>query len=195
MNFVNTIIQKKDYSDKSEHDGLIVVHLDPIEDGDNIKCVETIVTSYDKDTIDAEYSKWKDRQKEKAIKRAKNEKILEINAYDISDNVNGFILRHESTEIPYWLPAEKRGQLMQGVKAVKDNGGSTYRLDIREQNIYFDIDCDKLIDMLTKLENYAVECYNVTSAHLSTVNAFTKLSDITAFDITADYPKKLKFEI
>lgn len=195
MNFVNTIIQKKDYSDKSEHDGLIVVHLDPIEDGDNIKCVETIVTSYDKDIIDAEYSKWKDRQKEKAIKRAKNEKILEINAYDISDNVNGFILRHESTEIPYWLPAEKRGQLMQGVKAVKDNGGSTYRLDIREQNIYFDIDCDKLIDMLTKLENYAVECYNVTSAHLSTVNAFTKLSDITAFDITADYPKKLKFEI
>lgn len=195
MNFVNTIIQKKDYSDKSEHDGLIVVHLDPIEDGDNIKCVETIVTSYDKDTIDAEYSKWKDRQKEKAIKRAKNEKILEINAYDISDNVNGFILRHENTEIPYWLPAEKRGQLMQGVKAVKDNSGSTYRLDIREQNIYFDIDCDKLIDMLTKLENYAVECYNVTSAHLSTVNAFTKLSDITAFDITADYPKKLKFEI
>lgn len=195
MNFVNTIIRKKDYSDKSEHDGLIVVHLDPVEDGDNIKCVETIVTSYDKEAIDAAYSEWKNHQEERAIVKAKEAKEAEINEYDVSDNVNGFILKHGNTEIPYWLSAQKRGQLMQGVKAVKDNGGTTYRLDIREQNTYFDIDCDKLIDMLVKLENYAVECYNVTSAHLLSVKLLTRLSDITAFDITANYPEKLVFEI
>lgn len=118
-----------------------------------------------------------------------------INEYDVSPEVNGFTISHDGKELAYWLPAEKRGQLATGIAAKKACGSSTYTLDLREYGVSIDVDCNKLTELLTKLDNYAVESYNVTSKHLNEVKAMTNIDTLLAYDYKSGYPEKLRFEI
>ena len=47
--------------------------------------------------------------------------------------------------------------------------------------------------MLSALELYALECYNVTAAHKAAVSALESVEDIVAYDYTENYPEKLNF--
>lgn len=118
-----------------------------------------------------------------------------INEYDVSADVNGFVIKHEGKELTYWLPAEKRGQLATGIAARKACGSSTYTLDLREYGVSIDVDCDKLSDKISKLENYAVESYNATSRHLNEVEAMTSIDMLLDYGYKNGYPEKLVFEL
>ena len=47
--------------------------------------------------------------------------------------------------------------------------------------------------MLSALELYALECYNVTAAHKANVMALESVDDVVAYDYESGYPDKLNF--
>lgn len=47
--------------------------------------------------------------------------------------------------------------------------------------------------MLSALELYALECYNVTAAHKANVMALESVGDVVAYDYESGYPDKLNF--
>lgn len=54
---------------------------------------------------------------------------------------------------------------------------------------------DTAIRLLSALEMYALECFNVTAAHKKAVSELTSIEEVEKFDITAGYPAQLKMEV
>ena len=49
--------------------------------------------------------------------------------------------------------------------------------------------------MLSALEMYALECFNVTAAHKAAVAELKTIKEVEAFDVTADYPQQLVMKL
>ena len=61
--------------------------------------------------------------------------------------------------------------------------------------LYITLHIDEARQLLAALEIYATDCYNVTAMHKVQVNALDTIEDVDAFDITADYPERLVFNM
>lgn len=194
--FAKTVILKDDYKGKEERNGMMVYRFDAVDAGEGmVECAECVVAKGTKQaTVKAEYEAWKQVGEAAALGAAKQAKVDEINAYDVSDAVNSFVLKHGETTLAYWLPAMKRNQLVTSVTTWSAKHDD-YTLDLREYGASVDINCTQLLKMLSELENYAVECYNVTSAHLAAVGAMTSTDEVEGYDVSKDYPEKLVFEV
>ena len=119
------------------------------------------------------------------LENAINTKIEEIIKYDVSSAVNGFY--YQGSE--YWLDKATRVGLMNSTRILKENGQTITTL-------WFDNKCltlsvDDVIDKLSALEQYALNCYNVTASHKNAVQALTTIEEVNEYDITQGYPTKL----
>lgn len=127
------------------------------------------------------------------LKRAKSRKIDEINNYDSSKDVNICYIKTALDTIPYWANKTERSSLKSAVQDYMSLGRETYRLDLREVGVSVDIVCEKLLQMLSALEVYAIDCYNKTTDHIYAVNNLTTVEEIEAYDYRVGYPEKLEF--
>ena len=125
----------------------------------------------------------------KTLEEAKTDKLQEIEAYDVSDNVNSFTVNGQEC----WINKADRVGLMNSTNILKANNVTDAMLWLGSTK--YIIPCDDLIQMLSQLEMYALNCYYTTEAHIVAVNAMDSVEDIEAFDITADYPQQLTFNI
>ena len=135
---------------------------------------------------------WEDYVKPKPIKtleQVKQEKINEIINYDISSNVNSFTVNGEQT----WISKADRVGLMNSTSIEKANNKTDTYLWFNHTRLT--ISCDNLINMLSELEEYALQCYNTTEQHKANVNALNTIEDVEQYDYTQDYPNKLNFII
>lgn len=123
------------------------------------------------------------------LEQAKVEKIAEITAYDTSDKVNGFVLNG----LLVWLDKATRVGLMNSTTIAKAAGQQTTTLWLK--GIKLVVDCDKAIQLLSALEMYALECFNVTAAHKAAVSELKTIKEVEAFDVTADYPQQLEMKL
>ena len=57
------------------------------------------------------------------------------------------------------------------------------------------VDCDKAIQLLSALEMYALECFNVTAAHKKAVSELDNIEEVLTYDYKSGYPEKLKMEV
>ena len=57
------------------------------------------------------------------------------------------------------------------------------------------VDCDKAIQLLSALEMYALECFNVTASHKQAVSELTTIEEVEAYDYKAGYPKTLEMSV
>ena len=57
------------------------------------------------------------------------------------------------------------------------------------------VDCDKAIQLLSALEIYALECFNVTASHKAAVNKLDNIDAVLTYDYREGYPEKLKMEV
>lgn len=122
---------------------------------------------------------------EDIIENTKQEKILEIEEYDNSDNVNEFFLVGQ----PMWLDAQTRQTLRISIDSYRDMGYEQVTKWFNGQRFTFPTNA--WTEMLNALEVYAAEALNVTEQHKAEVNALNNVEDIEAYDITAGYPEKL----
>ena len=123
------------------------------------------------------------------LQRAKEAVLAAIEAYDTSSSVNGFILNGERV----WLDKATRVGLMNSTQIVKAMGQKTTTLWFGGMQI--EVNCDKAIGLLSALEMYALECFNVTAAHKKAVAELNTVEEVLGYDYTKGYPKQLKMEV
>lgn len=131
----------------------------------------------------------KEKYKGMTVEEAKGKLIAEIIAYDTSDKVNGFILNG----LLVWLDKATRVGLMNSTTIAKAAGQETTTLWLGGAKLV--VDCDKAIQLLSALEMYALECFNVTASHKAAVNELTTIEEVEAYDYKADYPKMLEMSV
>lgn len=126
---------------------------------------------------------------ERTLEVCKAEKIAEITAYDTSDAVNSFTLDGDTM----WISRDDRVSTMNSTTILKNTG-----IETTTQWYYgkkYTLPCDTLIQMLSALEVYALQCYNVTEEHKAAVNALLTIEEVDSYDYTIGYPQRLAFEI
>ena len=123
------------------------------------------------------------------LQRAKEAVFAAIEAYDTSPAVNGFILNGERV----WLDKATRVGLMNSTSIAKAMGKKTTTLWFGGMQI--EVNCDKAIGLLSALEMYALECFNVTAAHKKAVAELNTVEEVLGYDYTKGYPEQLRMEV
>lgn len=124
-------------------------------------------------------------KKEPTLESAIESKIVEIDAYDHSDAVNSFLLNGKTV----WLSKADRVGLMNSINIEKSAGREISTLWFNGEK--FEIAIDKAIQLLSALELYALDCYNVTASHKAKINALTTIEEVEAYNYKTNYPQKL----
>lgn len=126
---------------------------------------------------------------EELLEQAKAQKIAEIDAYDTSSTVNGFILNGERV----WLDFELRDRVYQGNERLQRIGRTDTTLWLGKQ--CYNLSIEQAQNIISHIEAYAKDCYNVTAAHKKAVSELTTIGEVEKYDITAGYPAQLKMEV
>lgn len=127
---------------------------------------------------------------EAALTAAAQKMVLEqIDKYDTSPSVNGFMLNG----LRVWLNKDTRVGLMNSTSIAKAMGKTTTTLWFGGMQI--EVNCDKAIGLLSALEMYALECFNVTAAHKKAVAELNTVEEVLGYDYTKGYPEQLKMEV
>ena len=125
----------------------------------------------------------------KTLEEAKEMLLAEIDDYDTSSAVNGFMLNG----LLVWLDKATRVGLMNSTTIAKASGQETTTLWLGGLKLV--VDCDKAIQLLSALEMYALECFNVTASHKQAVSELTTIEEVEAYDYKAGYPKMLEMSV
>ena len=127
---------------------------------------------------------------EAALTAAAQKMVLaEIEKHDTSPSVNGFMLNGQRV----WLNKDTRVGLMNSTSIAKAMGKKTTTLWFGGMQI--EVNCDKAIGLLSALEMYALECFNVTAAHKKAVAELNTVEEVLGYDYTKGYPEQLKMEV
>lgn len=193
ISFVKTIVPKGQYKDREKVGNIYLIHFDPTEkEGMNAyECVECSVSvaDYNAEEVKAEYADWKTKHDAAELAYAIRSKVAEIESYDTSSSVNGFMLNG----ILVWLDKATRVGLMNSTTIAKAAGQETTTLWLGD--VKLEVDCDKAIQLLSALEMYALECFNVTAAHKKAVNELDNIEAVLTYDYRAGYPKMLEMSV
>lgn len=115
--------------------------------------------------------------------------LAEIEKHDTSSAVNGFVLNGQKV----WLDKATRVGLMNSTTIAKAMGQPTTTLWLGDVKLV--VECDKAIQLLSALEMYALECFNVTAAHKKAVAEMSTVEEVLGYDYTAGYPEMLEMRI
>ena len=193
INFIKTFIPQGDFREKYEHGGMMVRHLAAVLDEKMgaYECYECTVPigEYDEGEIQKAFAEFSVKMDALKLKQAKVDKIAEIAAYDTSSSVNGFVLNG----LLVWLDKATRVGLMNSTTIAKASGQETTTLWLGGMKLV--VDCDKAIQLLSALEMYALECFNVTASHKQAVSELTTIEEVEAYDYKLGYPKMLEMNI
>lgn len=123
------------------------------------------------------------------LQAARASMLAEITAYDSSASVNAFLLNG----MQVWLDKATRVGLMNSTTIAKNMGQEKTTLWLGSYQL--EVDCDKAIQLLSALEMYALECFNVTAAHKKAVSELDNIEGVLTYDYKSGYPEKLKMKV
>lgn len=193
ISFVRTFIPADLFKREYALGGLTIYHIDEQLNVEMsaYECWECSVRSgeYTQDEVMAAFEEFKAKLAASELATTKAQKIAEIEAYDTSSTVNGFVLN--GTVV--WLDKATRVGLMNSTSITKAMGQPTTTLWLGESKM--EVPCNTAIQLLSALEMYALECFNVTAAHKKAVSELTSIEEVEKYDITAGYPAQLKMEV
>ena len=112
-----------------------------------------------------------------------------IEKYDASSSVNSFLLNG----MEVWLDKATRVGLMNSTTIAKSMGQQKTTLWLGSYQL--EVDCDKAFQLLSALEMYALECFNVTASHKKAVSELDNIEGVLTYDYKSGYPDKLKMEV
>ena len=124
------------------------------------------------------------------IEKARMRKIEEIEFYNVSEDVDSFII---NDTINAWFTVQERLNYKQSIEAAK-------LLNIEKLSFYVKdvkLEIAPIVgeQMLALIQLYADQCFMVTKQHLLNVNALSTIEEIEAYNYKEGYPEKLKFEL
>ena len=112
-----------------------------------------------------------------------------IEKYDASSSVNSFLLNG----MDVWLDKATRVGLMNSTTIAKSMGQEKTTLWLGSYQL--EVECDKAIQLLSALEMYALECFNVTASHKATVGELKTIEEVEAYNYKTGYPKMLEMSV
>lgn len=131
----------------------------------------------------------KEKFKGKTVGEAKKMLIADIEAYDTSSAVNGFVLN--GAEV--WLDFELRDRVYQGNERLQRIGRTDTTLWLG--NKCYNLSIEQVQNIISHIEAYAKDCYNVTAAHKKAVGELTSVEEVLSYDYTKGYPEKLTMTV
>ena len=193
INFIKTFIPEGQYRQKYEYGDMVVYHINAEynKEMNAYECYECTLpkATFDETKVRDAFTQFSAKMDFLKLEEAKAEKIAEIIDYDTSDKVNGFILNG----MLVWLDKATRVGLMNSTTIAKAAGQETTTLWPGGAKIV--VDCDKAIQLLSALEMYALECYNVTASHKKAVSELMRLEDVEVYEYKDGYPKMLEMSV
>lgn len=193
INFIKTFIPEGQYRQKYEYGDMVVYHINAEynKEMSAYECYECTLpkATFDETKVRDAFAQFSAKMDALKLEEAKAEKIAEITAYDTSDKVNGFMLNG----LLVWLDKATRVGLMNSTTIVKAAGQETTTLWLGGAKLV--VDCDKAIQLLSALEMYALECFNVTARHKAAVSELISIEDVEVYDYKKGYPKMLDMSV
>ena len=123
------------------------------------------------------------------VAAAREEVLKKIEAYDTSSAVNGFMLN--GAEV--WLDFELRDRVYQGNERLQRIGRTDTTLWLG--NKCYNLSIEQVQNIISHIEAYAKDCYNVTAAHKKAVGELTDIGEVLSYDYTKGYPAKLTMTV
>ena len=187
-NFIKTVIPKEDYQQLKQVGNQWVVHLEDTLQGDMVECYECITQEEPNlKELKQELTEYLAHVKQRQLNRAISQKILELENYDKSSEVNSFELDGKSI----WLDAATRQQLRISLDAYK-----AQNIEIVTKwfnGVKYEFPLDTWYQMLNAVEVYASEALNTTEYHKNQINSLETIQEVIDYDYTTSYPQKLIF--
>lgn len=193
IGFVGTLIPADKFKKKYELGGVTIYHIGEVLDKESgaYKCFECSMATaeFNEDDVKAAFEEFKAKLAASELATAKAQKIAEIDAYDTSPAVNGFCLNGERV----WLDFELRDRVYQGNERLQRIGRTDTTLWLGKQ--CYNLSIEQAQNIISHIEAYAKDCYNVTAAHKKAVSELASIEEVEKYDITAGYPAQLKMEV
>lgn len=127
---------------------------------------------------------------EAALTAAAQKMVLEkITEWDTSSAVNGFILNGQRV----WLDFELRDRVYQGNERLQRIGRTDTTLWLGKQ--CYNLSIEQAQNIISHIEAYAKDCYNVTAAHKKAVSEMSTVEEVLGYDYTAGYPEVLTMNV
>lgn len=193
INFIKTIIPEAAFKKQYELGSLMIYHIGEALNKElgAYECYECsmAVSSFDEEEVKNAFDEYIQGIEKIKLQQVKQDKLQEIDTYDLSSAVNGFMLNG----LLVWLDKATRVGLMNSTTIAKAAGQETTTLWLGGLKLV--VDCDKAIQLLSALEMYALECFNVTASHKAAVNELTTIEEVEAYDYKEGYPKMLEMSV
>ena len=125
--------------------------------------------------------------KKETIEDVRMRKIIDLEDYDKSENVNIFYIGDTSM----WLDKATRTGLMLRFNAEMGVGKTETTLWYNGEEYLLDL--GNAVQMLYAIEVYASQCYDNTQKHLKNIRSLTTMKKLKSYDITTGYPDPLVF--
>lgn len=193
INFVKTIIPEAAFRKQYELGSLMIYHIGEVLNKELgvYECYECsmAVSSFDEEEVKNAFDEYIQGIEKIKLQQAKQDKLQEIDTYDLSSAVNGFMLNG----LLVWLDKATRVGLMNSTTIAKAAGQQTTTLWLKGVKLV--VGCDMAIQLLSALEMYALECFNVTASHKAAVGELKSIEEVEAYDYKSGYPKMLKMSV
>lgn len=193
ISFVRTFIPADLFKKEYALGGLTIYHLNEQLNAEMnaYECFECSVrnSEYTQDDVLAAFEEFKTKLAASELATAKTQKIAEIDAYDTSPAVNGFILNGQRV----WLDFGLRDRVYQGNERLQRIGRTDTTLWLGKQ--CYNLSIEQAQNIISHIEAYAKDCYNVTAAHKKAVSELNSIGEVEKYDITAGYPAQLRMEV
>lgn len=119
----------------------------------------------------------------------KRYKIFEVSKYDKSNEVNSFVINGIST----WIDRDTRASLVNSTNSRLKLGQTNTAIWLNGNRI--ELDCETLLNLLTQLEVYALNCYDVTEQHKANIQNLSTKEDVLNYNFKTGYPEKLNITL
>lgn len=125
---------------------------------------------------------------ERTVEDARRELLRKIEQYNVSENVDSFIVNDQITT---WFTVQERLNYKQSIEAAK-------LLNIQALSFYIgdikmNIAPDIAEQMLAMIQLYADQCFMVTKMHTLNVEKLSTIEEIDSYDYKSGYPERLNF--
>ena len=130
-----------------------------------------------------------DIQEVENIFKVRNDMLSAIAAYDSSDAVNSFTINGRKL----WVDKATRVGLVNAARSAQYLGKEL--ITVGMDDVTYTLSPERLIQLLSVIELYALECYNVTLRHRVAVQHLPTIADVEAYDYTQGYPEHLSFSL
>lgn len=130
---------------------------------------------------------------EEALAIAKSNKIAQLEAYNDSDEINGFTVIIGDNSFTTWLTPNKRANYKNSIDSAELLDMQIVKPVINGIEVELDLTVAKTA--LAKIQIYADRCFGVTEKHRAAINALTSIEEVNDYNFKTGYPTQEIFTV